>query len=78
VLAPIRSLLGLGEAEAWQRGGAAAAGCERVLRRLGMAILDVYGMTETTGAFTANTPDAYKLGRSAGCFAHGGQDRRRR
>jgi long-chain acyl-CoA synthetase len=29
---------------------------------LGMAILDVYGMTETTGAFTANTPDAYKLG----------------
>ena len=22
----------------------------------------MYGMTETTGAFTANTPDAFKLG----------------
>jgi acyl-CoA synthetase (AMP-forming)/AMP-acid ligase II len=29
---------------------------------LGMKILDVYGMTETTGAFTANTPDEFKLG----------------
>ena len=27
-----------------------------------MKILDVYGMTETTGAFTANTPDEFKLG----------------
>ena len=29
---------------------------------LGMKILDVYGMTETTGAFTTNTPDAFRLG----------------
>ncbi len=29
---------------------------------LGMKILDVYGMTETTGAFTTNTPTAFKLG----------------
>jgi long-chain acyl-CoA synthetase len=27
-----------------------------------MKILDVYGMTETTGAFTTNTPDAFRLG----------------
>ena len=27
-----------------------------------MKILDVYGMTETTGAFTANTPAEFKLG----------------
>ncbi len=29
---------------------------------LGLKILDVYGMTETTGAFTTNTPSAFKLG----------------
>jgi long-chain acyl-CoA synthetase len=29
---------------------------------LGMKILDLYGMTETTGAFTANTPTEFKLG----------------
>jgi long-chain acyl-CoA synthetase len=29
---------------------------------LGMAILDIYGMTETTGAFASNAPDAFKLG----------------
>jgi long-chain acyl-CoA synthetase len=29
---------------------------------LGMKMLDVYGMTETTGAFTTNTSDAFKLG----------------
>ena len=29
---------------------------------LGLRILDVYGMTETTGAFTANTLTAFKLG----------------
>jgi len=27
-----------------------------------MKILDVYEMTETTGAVTANTPDAFRLG----------------
>ena len=29
---------------------------------LGLTILDVYGMTETTGAFTTNIPDAFRLG----------------
>jgi long-chain acyl-CoA synthetase len=63
VLGPIRSLLGLGEATVVVSAaaplppevGAFFAG-------LGLAILDVYGMTETTGAFTTNTPEAYKLG----------------
>jgi long-chain acyl-CoA synthetase len=63
VLRPIRSLLGLGEAEIVVSAaaplppevGAFFAG-------LGMQIMDVYGMSETTGAFTNNTPEAFRLG----------------
>jgi long-chain acyl-CoA synthetase len=63
VLHLIRSLLGLGEATVVVSAaaplppevGAFFAG-------LGMKMLDVYGMTETTGAFTTNTADAFKLG----------------
>jgi long-subunit acyl-CoA synthetase (AMP-forming) len=63
VLKPIRSLLGLDEAEVVvsmaaplpPETGAFFAG-------LGMKMLDVYGMTETTGAFTTNTTAAFKLG----------------
>ena len=63
MLEPIRSLLGLGEAEIVVSAaaplppevGAFFAG-------LGLRILDVYGMTETTGAFTANTLEEFKLG----------------
>jgi long-chain acyl-CoA synthetase len=63
VLGLIRSLLGLGEATTVVSAaaplppevGAFFAG-------LGMKILDVYGMTETTGAFTTNTLAAFKLG----------------
>ena len=63
MLKPIRSLLGLGEAEIVVSAaaplppevGAFFAG-------LGLRILDVYGMTETTGAFTANTLEEFKLG----------------
>ncbi len=63
VLGLIRSLLGLGEASTVVSAaaplppevGAFFAG-------LGMKILDVYGMTETTGAFTTNTDAAFKLG----------------
>jgi len=63
VLAPIRSLLGLGQAEAVASAAAPLPpDVTAFFAGLGMAILDVYGMTETTGAFTANTPDAYKLG----------------
>jgi long-chain acyl-CoA synthetase len=63
VLRPIRSLLGLGETTA---ASSAAAPLPREVARffagLGMMILDVYGMTETTGAFTANTEDEFRLG----------------
>ena len=63
MLGLIRSLLGLGEATTVVSAaaplppevGAFFAG-------LGMKILDVYGMTETTGAFTTNTLAAFKLG----------------
>ncbi|HWG63215.1 MAG TPA: AMP-dependent synthetase/ligase [Streptosporangiaceae bacterium] len=63
VLAPIRSLLGLGEAN---RVSSAAAPLPPEVAGffagLGMKILDVYGMTETTGAFTANSDAEFKLG----------------
>ena len=63
VLALIRSLLGLGETIV---ASSAAAPLPKEVARffagLGMKILDVYGMTETTGAFTANTPEEFKLG----------------
>jgi long-chain acyl-CoA synthetase len=63
VLGLIRSLLGLGETVA--ATSAAAPLPEEVARffaGLGVKILDVYGMTETTGAFTANTDTEFKLG----------------
>jgi len=63
VLQPIRALAGLG---AVTRGNSAAAPLPAdvitFFARLGLAILDVYGMTETTGAFTANTDTCFKLG----------------
>jgi long-chain acyl-CoA synthetase len=63
VLGPIRSLLGLGEATVVSSAAAPLPpDVSDFFAGLGMAIMDVYGMTETTGAFTANTPDAYKLG----------------
>jgi long-chain acyl-CoA synthetase len=63
VLGLIKSLLGLGEAQVVvsmaaplpPEVGAFFAG-------LGLKMLDVYGMTETTGAFTTNTPASFKLG----------------
>ncbi len=70
VLAPIRSLLGLGEADVVSSAaaplppevGAFFAG-------LGMRILDIYGMTETTGAFTSNTVTEFRLGTVGRPFA---------
>ena len=63
VLGPIRSLLGLGEAATvFSAAAPLPADVSAFFAGLGMTILDVYGMTETTGAFTANIPDAYKLG----------------
>jgi long-chain acyl-CoA synthetase len=63
VLAPIRSLIGLGQAE---RTLSAAAplppDVARFFAGLGVQILDVYGMSETTGAVTANTPAEFRIG----------------
>jgi long-chain acyl-CoA synthetase len=63
VLAPIRGLLGLGEARSVSSAAAPLPpDVADFFAGLGMKILDVYGMTETTGAFTANTPAEFKLG----------------
>jgi long-chain acyl-CoA synthetase len=63
VLRPIKGLLGLDEA-AIVLSAAAPLPPEvaAFFAGLGMKILDVYGMTETTGAFTFSTPEAFKLG----------------
>ena len=63
VLAPIRALLGLDQAEIVSSAAAPLPpDVAAFFSGLGMKILDIYGMTETTGAFTTNTPDAFKLG----------------
>jgi long-chain acyl-CoA synthetase len=63
VLRPIRSLLGLGQAEMVSSAAAPLPpDVASFFAGLGMKILDVYGMTETTGAFTTNTPAAFRLG----------------
>ncbi len=63
VLRPVRSLLGLGQA-VMVSSAAAPLPPETgsFFAGLGLAILDVYGMTETTGAVTANAPGAFRLG----------------
>jgi long-chain acyl-CoA synthetase len=63
VLRPIRSLLGLGEAVTVSSGAAPMPpDTGSFFAGLGLPILDVYGMTETAGAFTTNIPDAFRLG----------------
>ncbi len=63
VLGLIRSLMGLGKAVATLSAAAPLpAEVGRFFAGLGITILDVYGMTETTGAVTANTQDAFRLG----------------
>ena len=63
VLLPIRSLLGLGETVAASSAAAPLPPeVARFFASLGMKILDVYGMTETTGAFTANREEEFRLG----------------
>jgi len=63
VLGPIRGLLGLGEAVAvFSAAAPLPPDVAAFFAGLGLKILDVYGMTETTGAFTANTPAEFKLG----------------
>jgi long-chain acyl-CoA synthetase len=63
VLRPIRSLLGLGDAEILMSAAAPLPPeVGSFFAGLGIKILDVYGMTETTGAFTSNRPAAFRLG----------------
>jgi long-chain acyl-CoA synthetase len=63
VLRPIRSLIGLGEVEMVSSAAAPLpAEVGTFFAGLGLRIFDVYGMTETTGAVTANAPGAFRLG----------------
>jgi long-chain acyl-CoA synthetase len=63
LLSLVRSLIGFDRAR-WLSSGAAPLSIEvqRFFAGLGLNILEVYGMTETTGACTVNTPTRYKLG----------------
>ena len=63
VLGPIRSLLGL-DRVTWAGSASAPMPLEtaRFFAGLGMAVYDIYGLTETTGSVTACGPDAFKLG----------------
>jgi long-chain acyl-CoA synthetase len=63
VLKPIRALLGLGQAELVMSAAAPLPPeVGTFFAGLGLRIMDVYGMTETTGAFTANHDHAFRLG----------------
>jgi long-subunit acyl-CoA synthetase (AMP-forming) len=63
VLTPIKSLLGLDQAvNVLSAAAPLPPEVAAFFAGLGMKILDVYGMTETTGAFTNNTPQAFRLG----------------
>ncbi|MEO3814325.1 AMP-dependent synthetase/ligase [Sphaerisporangium sp. B11E5] len=63
LLSIIRGMIGFGNA-LWLGTAAAPMPLEvqRFFAGLGLKVLDVYGMTETSGAFTANSSAAYKLG----------------
>ncbi|MCW2667773.1 MAG: AMP-dependent synthetase [Frankiales bacterium] len=63
VLSVMRALLGLDRVE-WAASAAAPMPVDvaRFFAGLGLRIYDVYGMTETTGAVTANGPAAFRLG----------------
>ncbi|MEU8799871.1 AMP-dependent synthetase/ligase [Spirillospora sp. NPDC048819] len=63
VLTPMRAMLGLDRV--LQASSAAAplpVEVARFFAGLGLKIFDAYGMTETTGAITANLSDSFKLG----------------
>jgi long-chain acyl-CoA synthetase len=63
ILGFLRLLLGLDQVE-WAASAAAPMPLEvaKFMGGLGLRVYDVYGMTETTGAFTSNGPDHFKLG----------------
>lgn len=63
VLATMRGLLGLDRVvHALSAAAPLPVEVARFFAGLGLRILDVYGMTETTGAVTANTNGSFKLG----------------
>src|SRR5262249_23491145 len=73
VLTPIKSLLGLDQAvNVVSAAAPLPPDVAAFFSGLGMKILDIYGMTETTGAFTTNTPAAFKMGTVG--QAHPGMD----
>ncbi len=63
VLTPMKSLLGL-DRVSWAGSASAPMPLEtaRFFAGLGLAIYDIYGMTETTGSVTACGPDSFRLG----------------
>jgi long-subunit acyl-CoA synthetase (AMP-forming) len=63
VLRPVRSMLGLDEM-VWAGSGAAPIPVQVLLflAGLGVDVLEVWGMTETTGTATINTPSAFRPG----------------
>ncbi|TMR89179.1 AMP-dependent synthetase/ligase [Nonomuraea basaltis] len=63
LLSIIRGMIGFDRAE-WTATGAAPlpAEVQNFYAGLGLRVIDVYGMTETTGAFTGNSPACYRLG----------------
>ncbi|TDC60978.1 long-chain fatty acid--CoA ligase [Actinomadura sp. GC306] len=70
VLTPMRAMLGLDRVV--QASSAAAplpVDVARFFAGLGLKIFDAYGMTETTGAITANLADSFKLGTVGRPFA---------
>ena len=63
VLWPVRDLLGLGHAEVVSTAAAPMPPqVSAFFAGLGMKIFDLYGMTETAGAFTGNTASEFKIG----------------
>src|SRR5690606_32610696 len=63
LLSIVRGMIGFDRAK-WTATGAAPlpAEVQRFYAGLGLKVIDVYGMTETTGAFTGNAPTCYRLG----------------
>ncbi len=63
ILGFLKLLLGLDQVE-WAASAAAPMPLEvaKFMAGLGIKVYDVYGMTETCGAVTANGPDGFKLG----------------
>jgi long-chain acyl-CoA synthetase len=63
VLRPIRTMLGLDSA-LWAGSGAAPIPVEVLLflAGIGIDVMEVWGMTETTGTATTNTPEVFRTG----------------